>query len=478
MITRFAVTRAARNANPFLTQDRGPATVTKKPFEPFGSWLRRRFPKDTWDWRHLVAAQEKLDGVTLGLIPRLMISLPPRHGKSHMTTIRYPVYRLDQDPSTRVMLGCYSADLASEFSIETRRFVAETQGLSNVRAKATDWKTNAGGGMRAAGVGGGFTGRGGDLLIIDDPVKTREEAESPAYRRKVYNWYKSDFFSRREPGCAIILIMTRWHEDDLAGRLIRDMKNGADKWEILELPALAEKGDPLGREEGEALCPERFPVEELRSIERVMGPYDFASLYQQKPQPPESAMFKSHYFEFSPFAPKGLRWVRYWDLALSQKQTADYVASVAIALDETTGTLWIRDGFCDRVEMPDQPDLILSTASREPGVEIGIEEAQHGLGIIQALRRNPKALSHTIRGISVDTDKMARAAVWAPYGREKRIKIVNGGWVAEFLEQVLKFPVGAHDDYVDSVSGGIRMLGGGQYSGGYGVAGGKHSRKG
>ena len=246
--------------------------------------------------------------------------------------MRYPVWRLLGRPEMRVIIGAYNHELALEFSGAARNLAAECGLLGPYSTAAHDWRTRAGGGVRAVGVGSGVTGRGANLIIIDDPVKSREEAESEAYRRRVWNWYRDDMYTRLEPNGALVLIQTRWHEADLAGRLLDEARQGGEAWEVISLPALADENDPLGRPPGAALCPERYDVPALERIRGVLGTYSFEALYQQRPRPAEGALFKRQWFKVVERAPDGLRWVRYWDLAASTREQADFTASAAVAL--------------------------------------------------------------------------------------------------------------------------------------------------
>jgi predicted phage terminase large subunit-like protein len=167
-----------------------------------------------------------------------MLFLPPRHGKSELVTVRYPIFRLEQNPELRVIIGAYNQQLAERFSRKGRRVARQRLSLSRERATAGEWETEAGGGIRAVGVGAGVTGLGADLILIDDPVKSREEAESQTYRDRVWDWYRDDLYTRQEPNCAIILVMTRWHEDDLAGRILASEEGPS--WRVVRIPALAE----------------------------------------------------------------------------------------------------------------------------------------------------------------------------------------------------------------------------------------------
>lgn len=427
---------------------------------PFPTWLREIAPAYRWDWAHLQYIHRALDGVTNGTTKRLMLFLPPRHGKSEMTTVRYPVWRLEQEPHLRVIIGAYNQLLANSFNRKARKIAAERFELSDERAAVEDWQTPAGGGIRAAGVGAGVTGRGADLVIIDDPVKNREEAESPTYRERVWDWYTDDLYTRLEPGASMILIMTRWHEDDLAGRILGSER--AADWTIVNLPALAEANDPLGRSEGAALCPERYDETALLGIKDVLGSRSFAALYQQRPQPAEGALFRREWFDIVDNAPEGLRWGRYWDLAASTKTSADYTASGAVAHDANTGNLYIRDMLRGRWEWPDARKIIIQTMLGEPSVIHGIEEAQHGLAAVQDLRRLREIAHIALRGITVDKDKLTRALPWSIKAEARKVKLVRGEWINAFLDEVCMFPQGTHDDQVDTVSGGVGLVASGR----------------
>lgn len=422
----------------------------------FEQWLEVVSPEYSWRWPHLVYIRQFLEQMSAGEIEKLALFMPPRHVKSEMVTIRYPVYALEQDPSRRIIVGAYNQTLAEKFTRRSRRLAQGRIPLSSERKRAGDWETLAGGGMRAVGVGAGVTGHGGDLIIIDDPVKSREEANSQAYRERVWDWYTNDLYTRREPGCQMILIQTRWHEDDLAGRILNseDGKN----WTVVSLPAEAEEGDPLGRQPGEPLWPEHFDREALAGIKTVLGSWAYAALYQQRPAPMEGALLKRQWFRVVDRAPEGLHWVRYWDLALSTKETADYTASAAVALADD-GTMYIRDMVRGRWEWPDAKKVMIATMLAEPGVTQGIEEAVHGLAALQELLREPALASIAMYGIQVDRDKVARAMPWAARAEAGKVALVRGQWVESFLGEVTAFPLGEHDDQVDTISGATQMLG-------------------
>ncbi len=552
------------------------ASGSASDFDEFLSWLKRVSPGMEWEWRHQVYIYKYLERVSSGDCKRLMIFLPPRHGKSELVTVRYAAWRLKQDPSMNVIIGSYNQSLANRFSRKIRRvitdnFSIETQGRaedekgrkgeekkgrrgesekvgaegidrvqpdrrsdissspllpfspssslfpfvsSRPKNSEAEWETSMGGGLRAVGVGSGVTGFGADLIIIDDPVKSRAEAESQTYRDNLWDWFNDDLYTRLEPDGSIILIQTRWHEDDLAGRLLREsQQDGGEHWEVVNLPALAEAADgnagipasdgnagipacqdakasdrdanihstdtadtlhaggtgvedksvlapsdPLGRSEGEALCPERYNEEKLERIRRKLGSYSFSALYQQQPSPAEGGKFKRAWFrKIIDAAPEGLSWKRGYDLAVSTKQTADYTASFRCAKDKQ-GNLYIADGFRARIEYPDQRRYILERMRAEKSTEHGIEAALHGRAFVQDLRRELGPCRFAFRAVRVDADKLTRALAWLNLAEEGKVYLVRGPWIDEFLDEIARFPTGRYDDQIDAVSLSVNML--------------------
>jgi predicted phage terminase large subunit-like protein len=399
----------------------------------------------------------------------------------------------------------------------------------------SEWETGLGGGVRAVGVGGGITGFGADLVIIDDPIKSRAEAESKTYRERVWDWFNDDLYTRLEPNASIILIQTRWHEDDLAGRLLRESQDeGGEHWDVISLPALAEEAetrvsasvfyhppqeselkqdgqdrqdsedkkssvpvtelsaqtpypaypvhpvkvplakddtsDPLGREPGEALCPERFSKADLERIKRKLGSYSFSALYQQRPTPPEGGLFKREWFtRIVNRPPENLRWARGYDLAISTRDSADFTASFRCALDKATGDLYIADGFRKRMEFPEQKRFIIERIRQERNTEHGLEQALHGMAFIQELRREHHLFGRAFRGVKVRGDKFTRALAWANLAEEGKVILVRGttstnpafrqpNWIDTFLDEICTFPNSTHDDQLDAVSIAVEML--------------------
>ena len=245
---------------------------------------------------------EYLERLVRREIKRLIVEFPPRHGKSELISHWFPISYLETFPREHVILASYEADFAANWGRKCRNSIQENQDKLRLRLKkdttaVNRWETMEGGGMVTAGVGGPITGRGADCLIIDDPVKNAEEAYSLTRRERIWDWWRSTAFSRLEPNGIVIIIMTRWHKDDLAGRLLKEIESGeGEKWEIIKLPALAEKGDLLGRPEGVPLWPDRFGDSALKKIRVAIGSVFWASLYQQDPTDKEGGLFQRKWF--------------------------------------------------------------------------------------------------------------------------------------------------------------------------------------
>lgn len=435
------------------------------------------------NWHHVLICQ-KLDDWERGEIKRLMLFLPPRHGKTELASRRLPAYILGKNPNASIITASYSADLSGQNnrdvqriidSAEYQRIFPETKlsGMGTKKETYGSYLRNSDifeivgykGIYQSAGIGGGITGRGFEYGIIDDPIKNRQEAESKACRDTVWDWYTSTFYTRRDSENArILIILTRWHEDDLAGRLLEHQHSGseyADQWEVVCLPAIAEevrvKNDL--REPGEVLWPNKFSIEALLSIKENVGIYDWEALYQQRPQPPGGGKIKWEWFNIIERPPEGLRWSRFWDLAVSTKTTADYTASIVGARDKD-GNFYLRDMIRNRWEWPDAYRIIVQTAKHER-ISIGIEEAGQQKGFIDALRRGPELGRVAVRSFRPDSDKLTRALPWISRAEAGKVYLVKGPWINEFLSECKLFTGKGdkHDDQIDAVSGVWKMIG-------------------
>lgn len=426
---------------------------------PFEAWLPLVSPTWQWDAPHLRLVQRYLARLTAGEIDKLMLFLPPRHGKSEMVTVRYPVWRLERDPEARVIVGAYNQSLAERFSRKSRRIALERMQLSGERATAADWETTAGGGVRAAGVGSGVTGTGANLIIIDDPVKSREEANSEAYRERVWEWYTDDLYTRREPGAQQCLIQTRWHEDDLAGRILAS--EDAPNWTVLSLPAEAEANDPLGRGPGEPLWPERFDNAALAGIRTVLGSWSYAALYQQRPMPAEGGMFKRHWFEVVPAVPFEGERVRYWDRAATAGD-GDY--TVGVLMGRNGGLFYVEDVVRGQWSSGERDRVILATAERDAerygkaGVRVVGEQepGSSGKDVSAAFAR--LLAGYPVHSEPVSRNKETRADPLAAQAEAGNVKVMRAAWNAAWFDELCAFPMGQHDDQVDATDGAFNRL--------------------
>lgn len=311
------------------------------------------------------------------------------------------------------------------------------------------------GGMVCVGAGGPITGRGADLLIIDDPIKNAEEAASQHVRDRQWEWYLTTALTRLEPGGRVLVVMTHWHEDDLAGRL--QTLGGPERYEALRFPALAEADDVLGRQAGEALWPERYPESFLEGRRRELGSVRFAALYQGRPTPAEGVVFKREWFRY--YRQYGERFVvdgrvvgrrdctvfATVDLAASMKTRADYTVVATFAVTPRKELL-LLDLRRRRLEGPDQVPLLQRVFEELGPSYIAIESSGYQLALVQEARRQ----GLPIRELKADRDKFARALVAAARMEGGGIYFPDGaGFVSELEAELLVFPNGAHDDQVD-----------------------------
>lgn len=387
---------------------------------------------------------EKLEAVERGDIDRLMIFMPPRHGKSELASKRFPAWCLGRDPKRQIIAASYNSDLANDFGRNVRNLVAEPEfsqvfpgvTLAPDSQAANRMNTNHGGTYVAAGVGTAVTGRGAHIALIDDPFKDREEADSERRREIVWDWYRSTLYTRLMPGGAIVLIQTRWHEDDLAGRLL---EQEADQWEVLELPALGQNY--------EALWPEWYPVEALERIRDTIGPREWSALYQQKPQPDEGTFFKREWFKSYDKLPD-CRFYMTTDYAVTDGG-GDYTVLTVWGIDgngelyrveqwkgQTTTDIWIER----------QLDLIAKWKPLCCFGEGGV--IQKAIGPVLSRRSRERGIYCRMEWLPSVSDKPSRARSFQAYAAGGRVHFERGADLGEFLV----FPAGKHDDEVDTAS--------------------------
>ena len=393
---------------------------------------------------------------------RLIVSMPPRHGKSKLISVRTPVWLYDRHPERQIGLTAYGADLATEFSEEIRDIIMEDQDeefgehLLRVQLKTTkinNWTTTEGGRCYAVGVGGTLYGRGVHDLLVDDYYKNVEEAESQAYRDKVYEWFSVIAATRIEPGGSILIIATRWNVDDLSGRLL-SMPNSP--WRELRLPGLAEENDPLGRAPGEALWPERYDVDALEGWRATMGGYFFDAIIQQKPRKSRSSLFHEHWVPIIQEAPHGDDYisVRSWDLA-GTEGGGDYTSGTKLIINKRTGSLIIGDQIRVQLSPGKVEELVRLTAeqdTKETEITMEQEPGSSGKAVIATYSKILKGFKFT--PIRDTGSKFVKAQPFLAACERGDVSLVRGHWNQAWYDEFSSFPEGDHDDQVDSSSQG------------------------
>ena len=406
---------------------------------------------------------EKVEKVERGIIKRLMIWLPPRHSKSLTVSETFPSYFIGKNPVRRVIETSYGDSLARKFGRANRRKIEEYGAdlfeikISSDNASMTNWGIEGHpGGMISAGIGGPITGEGADLLIIDDPIKNREEAESETYREKVWSEWQNTLLTRLHPGAAVIIILTRWHEDDLAGRLLAQEP---DKWEVLSLPAEAEENDPLGREPGEPLWPEHgYDKEWMEAKKKEVGSRTWAALYQQRPSPAEGGIIRRGWWQYYRQAPSRFEEIiQSWDCAFKDEQSSDYV--VGQVWGRRGADKYLLDQVRDRMDFPSTVRAVESLSAKWPHARAKlIEDKANGPAVIATLKSKISGLIP----VNPEGGKMARLQAVSPDIEAGNVYLPEPSiapWVHDYIEEFAAFPNGLNDDQVDATSQALLRLG-------------------
>lgn len=434
--------------------------------------------------------------------PRLMLFVPPRHGKSYIASDYYPSWCLGKNPRLKFIAASYAVSLPIEFSRNIRdrikspeyKAVFRHTAISQASKAAEAWKTTQNGSFLAAGVGGGITGKGADIFVIDDPIKDAEEADSEVVRDKVWDWYGSTAYTRMSPGGGMLIIQTRWHDDDLSGRLIIQMRDHLrnetpdgkfDEWEIIEYPAEATHDEWMNpdrsisatptdnesiklRSKGDALHEERFSHDLLMRIKSTLQPRHWSALYQQNPVPEEGIYFTKDMFRFEPpVLPSQYHYMHRFiagDLAIGEKETNDYTVFVVGALD-----------YDDRIHILDMvrfrgnafkivENLLDLVAVYDPML-VGIEKGQLELAILPQLRKRMRerrlypTLAEGKQALKPIQDKWKRARPLQGRMQQGMVFFPNNQpWVETAMSELMRFPGGVHDDIVDAMAWVARMI--------------------
>lgn len=462
---------------------------------PFTQRLNPRYHAG-WVHRDIARRLERFsEDVERGLSPRLMLLMPPRHGKSELASRMFPAWHLGRYPSHEIIACSYNVSLAMTFSRKVKATLEDPNYQSVFSARLNpsnqsveEWGLDGEpGAYVAAGVGGGITGKGAHVLLIDDPIKNAEEADSPETRAKLWDWYGSTAYTRLAPGGGVLVIQTWWHDDDLAGRLQMAMKEDpdADQFEVVKYPAIAEDDEYLDtetdqivyaasveelnapvprcpahlrllRRKGAALHPERYDEKRLQRIRKTIQARHWSALYQQNPVPDEGAYFTKDQFKRGPTpARERCNILMAWDFAISEKKTNDF----------TVGTVGLQDDddilhIAEVVRFKSQDsyfivETILNTVQRwyAKGMRVGFEDGQIWKAISAVLykRMKERRMFFAIVLLTPITDKMARARPLQSRMQQGMVVYAEDApWYETVRNEMLRFPAGVHDDCVDS----------------------------
>lgn len=488
-----------------------------------------------WVHEHICSQLERfVRQVEAKKSPRLMIFMPPRAGKSEIASKNFPAWVLGKHPEWEIIASSYAVSLPIGFSRKVQATILDKAykqlfpktKLHPKSQSAEAWMTTAEGGYVAAGVGGGITGKGAHIFIVDDPVKDAQEADSDTQRQTVWDWWGSTAKTRLSPGGGVLVIQTRWHDDDLSGRMILQMKElkeefeeliadtkkslaqaktkkeiseleaalagfeeertEIDDWEIITYPAIAVEDEYIDvdgllvhspepervpeltkvRSTGEALHPSRYPIGRLRNMKRSMQPRHWSALYQQNPVPDEGIYFTKDMIRFTASLPPitDMYLFAAWDLAVGEKQQNDFSVGVVLGLDYQ-GLIHVVDMTRIKANIHVVAAAVIAQYKKFPTIlEIGIEKGQLELSLMPQLNKLLKkeklypTFNHELRPIS---DKWVRARPLQ--GRMQMGTVMfphNQPWTDSAIAELLRFPGGIHDDIVDALAWGVRMMGG------------------
>lgn len=447
------------------------------------AFTRYTFPRYRPAPHHYKIA-DKLEAVERGDIKRLMIEMPPRHGKSELASKRFPAWVMGRDFDRNLIAASYNSELAGDFGRDVRNIIDQNKfrnvfpdvTLAKDSAAAGRWHTNGAGGYVAAGIGTAVTGRGAHIFTIDDPVKDRESAESERVQRRTYEWYTSTAYTRLESSIdepfddddwlwdiggalkdgiikpfdgAIVLIQTRWHENDLAGKLIEDMENGADQWEIIEMPSWSMVGGKRT-----ALWPVKYSLEKLDEIRLAIGERDFSALYQQDPTPEEGDHFKREWFKrYKPEdLPEKLNKYGTSDFAVSEDD-GDFTEHTVWGLDKDDNSYMVKNWYGQTtadVWIETLLDLHKEYKTLNWFGEGGV--IRKAVEPFLTKRMRERRLYPRMEWINPIHNKVISSRSFQGRASQGKIYIPYGPDGDRMIEQLIKFPQGKYDDFVDTCS--------------------------
>lgn len=432
-----------------------------------------------WHHRNLTNA---LDRMARKELKRLMVFMPPRYGKSELVSRRFPAYILGINPNASIIGTSYSASLASSMNKDVQRIIDSKEYnelFPQTTLSGSPYQLDIGrkrlhyertsdrfevvgykGSYTSAGVGGGITGRGADFAIIDDPVKNRQDAESETYRNMVVDWFGSTLYTRLEKDACILITLTRWHEDDLAGRLLKQAKEdpNAEQWEVISYPAIYDSklknNDPTDpREEGQPLWPDKYDLKTLKTMKATVGTYEWSALYQQSPSPSEGGIFKRNWFNYYTVMPSLNKFdeiLQSWDMTFKDTKSSDFV--VGQVWGRIGADKYLLDQIRGQLSFTETVRAVQRLTAKWPQARAKlIEDTANGPAVISTLKSKISGLIP----INPQGSKTARAYSVTPQFESRNVYIPDPSiapWVNDYVEEFAAFPNGANDDQVDSTT--------------------------
>lgn len=437
--------------------------------------------------KHILLLDELLVQLAQRKFHRLIVNLPPRYGKSMLTSILFPFWYIGNFPTHNIILVSYQNKLAQLWGKRIRQLIfSHGKDLFDIKLDPTDRSASAmsvlhhNGKIFCVGSGGLLTGLGADAIIVDDPIKNQKEALSSHQRNSLWDWFKATLFTRLEPNGILLIVMTRWHEDDIIGRILASSKHivvnnenldclhdtDATKWLVLKLPALAVENDPLGRLPGEPLWKERFDANTLAEQRKVLGDFWFSALYQQEPVFAFGRIFKREKFRYFSFHNGTILLHNFegntvsneyillrdcsifatFDLAARTNERSDYTVALVFAVSRNKD-VFILDVLRQKFDSADHLQLLQSIYSRWKPILVGIESVQYQFSLVQAARRQ----GIPVKELKAERDKIARSLAIASYLDAGKVYFrKDAPWLDDFERELLAFPDGSHDDQVDA----------------------------
>lgn len=411
---------------------------------------------------------------------RIIISLPPRHGKSELITKNTPIWALENYGQKNVILCSYGGELSTDFGRAVRDLIKDNSDVLNLRIRQdaernNNWLTDDGGSMRSVGLGGPITGRGADVLIIDDYIKEIKDALSENQRNYIWDWFVTTAYTRLEPGATVIIVATRWHHDDLIGRILKN-KPGRHPWTNIVIPAIAEvpgydPEDPttweltdfLGRKNGEPLFEERYPLIELEDRKATLGSFFFNALFQQRPESDFGQLTNRSWIKIIPSTPNldGFKVGRFWDLAVSE-DGGDYMVGTLLAYHPYKDLTVILDVQRFQLSALGVEAKVAETALRDgTDIPIYIEKEPGSSGrLLVTNYANTTLRGYKVHEVPANDSKIIRTQPFLAHAEAGKVYLVQADWNEAWLTEYDDYPGGEHDDQMDTAGIGFTTLSG------------------